>query len=367
MSDMFNKHRPEDEIGEGAQSLVNTLRVAFVCLRVVIVCLLVAYLFSGVFSFRLRENEQAYVLHFGEISRNGDGTPRIYKTGELHWAWPKPIDKIVIVPIGESRSVTTGDAFWFKSSISISQPQEQINAEREFKPGDVGYLITADENIVHNKWNMNYYVNDPVKYTSHYANPESIVQSVLENAVVIELAKTPIDDAIKGKAIVNLRHRVNSRVQQILAGMDMGVEVKDNDVFYVSFLPPENTIDSFNKVLNAEQQKIQRIEEARGYSKQLHIKTLGQEQRILAEAEAYKQQVVDSVEADAKYLQDILKTMNEDYKTAPETMLLSLYTDTLSDALKNVDETYVIYAKKNGARQELRLRIGERPHKADDK
>ena len=68
---------------------------------------------------------------------------------------------------------------------------------------------------------------------------------------------------------------------------------------------------------------------------------------------------MESVRADSAYF----KTVLEEYKKQPETMLTVLYTDALRTVLGRVDNKYVVH-EKAGQGQEIRLQIGQVPEKS---
>ena len=74
--------------------------------------LFVVYLLSG--QFIVGPDEQAFVLRFGRLV--GDEGEQIIEAGRWHWAFPKPVDKVVRIPVRQARTVRT-DHFWVTQMI----------------------------------------------------------------------------------------------------------------------------------------------------------------------------------------------------------------------------------------------------------
>lgn len=91
--------RPMED--SSTRALSDALSSSFKIIKVLMVVLVVIFLGSGIFT--VEPNEVAVVLRFGKPL--GSGPDQVLQQG-LHWSFPSPIDEIVTVPIGETRSVT---------------------------------------------------------------------------------------------------------------------------------------------------------------------------------------------------------------------------------------------------------------------
>ena len=85
---------------------------------------------------------------------------------------------------------------------------------------------------------------------------------------------------------------------------------------------------------------------------------LARKAEILASAETYKMQVVSEVRAESSYFQ----TINREYAASPETVLMALYTSTLSEVLKSQEGKYILGTSTNGAGQkQVRIKLNPEP------
>ena len=77
---------------------------------------------------------------------------------------------------------------------------------------------------------------------------------------------------------------------------------------------------------------------------------------IIANAQSYKERVVSEVVADKVYFTKLL----QEYKKNPKSVLVSLYSTTLADALAQSKDKYAIGINP-GLRQEVRLKLNPEP------
>ena len=78
--------------------------------------------------------------------------------------------------------------------------------------------------------------------------------------------------------------------------------------------------------------------------------------RIIADAKVYRTEIVANIEAEQIYFKKIL----EEYKKNPKTVLISLYSDTISNLLENVKEKYILPESADGS-HEVRIMLNPEP------
>ncbi|MCK5843747.1 MAG: hypothetical protein KAG97_03505, partial [Victivallales bacterium] len=97
-------------------------------------------------------------------------------------------------------------------------------------------------------------------------------------------------------------------------------------------------------------------------AKNYSVKTLNEAESnaaaLLADADAYKTEIVVSMRSEAKVFNAILKEYNKNPKTVP----VALYSDALASVLKSADDIFVLKTNKHGS-QELRLLLNREPPK----
>lgn len=376
---------PHETQGQGAESVVRMLRYLFAALRILIVVVIFLVFVQGIFT--VREQEQAMLFRFGRlIAKDG----REVLGSGWYWAWPYPIDEVKKIP-AERPIVLETTHYWSAGNIAELRGEEQASPEEGpgLAPGQDGYLLTGDANIIHMTWKVTYRITDPPKYyldfyegtseerqleqdenvTSEAA--EALVRNCLENSILKETAGWSVDDIMKRSraevmpeagstgseragARSYLSNAVQNRVEKMVAKMEVGVEIENATLTNVQ--PPRGTIQAFKRVNDAIQERDATLKEAQTYQNRVVNEAESSRAKVLAQARAYAQRVRASVEADKDYF---LKVLDE-YKDNPDTMLVSIYADTIRDVLKKVEERYVIHTREDG-QQEIRLMITREP------
>ena len=120
--------------------------------------------------------------------------------------------------------------------------------------------------------------------------------------------------------------------------------------------PPLQTIDAFDEAASASTQASIETETARAYAIETANSAKSEAAEIIANARSYKERVVAEVVADKVYFTKLL----EEYKKNPESVLVSLYSTTLADALAQSKDKFAIGINP-GARQEIRLKLNPEP------
>lgn len=327
--------RPSPETGTAA--LTAALAVSFRVLRAVMILVLVAYLFSGVFV--VGQHERAFVLIFGRIA--GRGTERIKGPG-LHWTWPQPIAEIVRVPTERVHTVETA-AFWHRSG----EPGPTL------QPGVDGYALSGDANILHARWAVRYTVMDLETYSFRIQQPDTLLRLELEHAVVKTTGRFPIDQALRTE-IEALRDAVDAELRQRVAALDLGVRIERVDI--LALAPPRQVAAAFAAVIEAEQDRSRQISAARAAAIRMRNEAEGEAARRLAEGEAYRRQIIAEVSARADYFRHVLA----EYEKQPAIIARTLRQDSLRRALAGVEQKFILHRNERGE-QQLRLLLNPEP------
>ncbi|MBP5674178.1 MAG: hypothetical protein J6X49_17470 [Victivallales bacterium] len=376
--------------GAGMQSLMRMARIMFLCLRIVIIVILAYLLMSGV--FRVDEQNEAMLFRFGALqTRMIDNEERaVLTSGRWYWAWPYPIDWVKVLPAQRTVTISTETLYepWIK-------PEAGQAPNRFLRPGADGYLLSGDTNIIHASCEVNYRIRDPQKYYLDYLDEEEadsflsstekkkaaeqarqgsdeasktrkrgtegIMRNMLGNALLTTCATWTVEELRTkmrtiGEETLNIEDAVQMQLEKYLKEVDLGVEVQS---VKITFQLPYATLQAFDGVFEASEMGDAEIQKARLDAATLLSNAEGMAAKIRNEAMTYKRNVVESVRADSTYF----KTVLEEYKKHPETMLTVLYTDALRAVLGRVDNKYVVH-QTAGEGQEVRLQIGQVPEKS---
>ncbi len=377
---------PPDALqSSGMQALMRMLRILFQGLRVLIIIIFVYLLFSGM--FRVDDQNEAMLFRFGALQTRvidpERGESPILTSGKWYWAWPYPVDWVKEIPAQKSVTVSTGEVFLPRINPSLVDPKELPPAENFLRPGNDGYLISGDTNILHTRWEVNFRIVNSAKYYLNFYDDEeaqtsagsrsrhqeqrqrgteAIIRNLLSNAALAEMATWRVEDLLatsrtlpNGK-VENIKDKVQERLLDFLEEVDLGVQVQS--VNLIDLQPPLATMEAFRKVNEASETGRAEVLKAKSYAESVVLAAQGNAYRIVDEAKSYRTRVVESVKADSAYFETVLA----EYRKNPETMLTALYTDALRTALAQAPNKYIVHSLP-GDSQEIRLQIGQIPEK----
>jgi len=398
-----------DEFDAAGKSLSDALRFSFMILKVIMIILVIAFLASG---FRtVGPDEKALVLRFGKI--RGVTEERVLSPG-AHWVFPYPIDEVVKIPVEKKVNLAVNSLWYYQTKDEIlgEDPKRKPRVAEKLDPTREGYSLTrttrrsdeilgsdgSDYNIVHSKWQLTYKIDDiemffkdvyvdEIKPGQIYFDVitdsiKPLLQNVFEEAVVTALVNYTIDEAIKSKDTIP-RH-VKRLVQQELDSIESGIKVVS--VYLTDITWPRQVDEAFLASIRASQESQKAISEAKTSAENtlneaggpvaerllatlkdksiteekreyLWLQLAGSAQERIAEARAYRTQVVETTKANAEYLQQLLP----EYRKRPELVIQKIYQDTIEFVLINADEKFVIQPTEGAAGKELRIMINRDP------
>ena len=365
---MKNNSTAESSFDAGIAALFNAFRYIFAALAAVIVILIIWYFtFGG--AFTVEQHERVLVMNFGKLEK------KIYTPG-WHWNWPYPVSKIIRVPGPENIQSVSTRAFWFY----VEPGKDEMQGSANLTPGKDGYLLTGDANIIHGVWQMDYRINNAISYYTKSMvpddpakpdkllkdsrsgeaigrrGPRTLLRAVMENTILKVSATRSVDFAWKkpDDYIALIYQELDKAVKKL----DMGVEV----VRVISLkrtTPPAAARNAFNAVTQAQVKSETEKHEAENYAVQQKNEAEFESAKIIADAETYSINVVESIKSDAKTFKAILK----EYRANPETVPVALYSDTLSEVLTSADDIFILRANAKG-NQEIRILLNRDPEKS---
>jgi membrane protease subunit HflK len=317
------------------------------------------------------------LLHFGKFEKQ-------YNEGS-HWVFPYPVNRIIRIPKTNQtiRSMTFMPAD--RSSITERKPAEQMPAAATLTPGKDGFLLTGDNSIIHTEWELVYRVTNPKAYYEKCLTPErpldpDVVMTGADGEQLgtrgaTTMLKNLLDDCIiKVTATWNIKNilydrttdyinDVKSLLVKQLENMQIGVTVESLSLPVKR--PPFQTIAAFDEAASAGTQATIEIETAKAQAIEIANSAKSQSATIIADAESYRERVVSEVKADVSYFTALL----EEYKKNPDSVMVSLYSTALADAMSLAKEKFIIGKSSSGSKQELRLKLNPEPviRKNEDK
>jgi modulator of FtsH protease HflK len=331
----------------GTKALADALSSSFLFVKGLMVILVVVFLGSGV--FQVAPNEVAVVLRFGKPV--GSGSEQILSQG-LHWSFPYPVDEIVRIPIGESRTIDATNC-WYRITPDMEITGAEPYASPSLQPGVDGYALTADGNIIHVRAMAKYRIADALRYTFNYLDVTNILENALNNAILNAASKFTADRALY-KEKDAFRDAVRLRFLQTIEKANLGVELEPIEV---QTKPPMFVKQAFDEVIGAEQVLSQTRNKAEGEAMEITRKAVGEGQAIISDGITRSNMLVQSISSQAEFFSDQL----ESYKRNPELFRERKLVETMSTVLTNVNDKWFLPGGSEDVKRQIRLMLNREP------
>jgi len=165
-------------------------------------------------------------------------------------------------------------------------------------------------------------------------DPEISLQHAAESAIRHVVGSSTMDNAITtGREQIAQDTMV--RLQDYLDVYGTGITIRQVNID--QSLPPQQVRDAFDDVIKADEDNESFQNEARAYANTVIPQARGNALRQLADANAYKEQVIARAEGEAQRFEQLLV----EYQRAPEVTRDRLYIDALQTVLSNVSKVMV--------------------------
>jgi len=342
----------------GSQALSEALKSSFAIIKIVMVILVIVFLCSGIFT--VSSQEVAVILRFGKPI--GGGAGRLLRPG-LHWSFPYPIDEIVKIPIGQIQTVTS-TVGWYATLPELEAAQTEPDPGPSLNPASDGYTLTADGNIIHVRSTLQYRINDPFRYAFNFASgtnlnlftgSSNLIQNALNNALFHTSAHYTVDKALGDRT--GFKEKLLARVNQLIEEQGLGVAVETSNL---DLIAPRQVKDKFKEVDAAQQDWSNARDTARGYANEIVNRAHGEASALVNAGETARNQLLQAVEAEARYLSDQLPYYNRD----PKLYLQRLQIEAFQRLMTNAQvEKWFIPDRADGKSRELRLQLSREPQK----
>ncbi|MHC4644720.1 MAG: protease modulator HflK [Planctomycetota bacterium] len=411
LKDGSTEGRPGYELDAAGRSLSEALRISFLILKVIMVVLVLVFLASG---FRtVGPDEEALVLRFGRI--RPVGTQRVLGPGP-HWVFPYPIDQIVKIPVGKKINLPI-NSFWYyqteQEMLLDEEDRKKIRIPQKLDPIKDGYCITrseqgrkaeiafggSDYNIVHSRWQLVYQIEYPERFFKNVyvkdvkpgqdyfdvitGSITPFLENMVRDAIVTAMVGYTIDEAISSQD--RIPKSVRTLLQAKLNKIESGIKIVSVQLTESKW--PRQVDEAFQKFISAGQDRQRLIAKARTYyertlneaagpvaeplfevvsgekvlSKQeeepLWENLAGAAREEIAQALAYRTEVVETARANSDYLQKILP----EYRKRPELVLQRVYLAAIEHIFGSADEKFFMSPGEDSKGREIRIMLNRDP------
>jgi len=338
---------PEVPDDAGSQALADALRRSFAIVKVVMAGLVILFLFSGFFT--VGPQQKAIILRFGKPV--GDG--KLYGPG-AHWAFPPPIDEVIKIPVGQVQEVGSSIG-WYTANVAAEAAKTELPPGETLSPLRDGYLLTADENIIHVKATLRFRIAEPgVRFALDFTAATNAVLHAFNNALLYAAARYKVDDAVT-RDQAGFREAARARLEQFIAAHGLGIVVEQ--IENVQVIPPRQLKDAFARVGEAELRRGKEINDARSYENQTISKARAEAEARKAAGETERTRLVEFVAAEVERFTNNLPAWRANRLLFAE----QRQAETLRNIFTNAQEK--IIAPEHGPGRQIRIQINREPPK----
>lgn len=247
--------------------------------------------------YTIDEQERGVVLRFGEhVATMQPG---------LNIRFPQPIERVMKVNVGQVRPLTHRAT-----------------------------MLTQDENIIDVDVAVKWRINDPFKYLFNVYDPMGTIRTATESAVREIIGKNKLDYILtEGRG--DIAQRQHELLQDILEEYGTGILVVGVEM--QSAKPPDQVKEAFDDAIKAREDEQRLVNEAEAYRNDILPKARGQAARVREEANAYKARVIARAEGQTSRFDQQL----EEYRQAPEITRQRLYLDAMEGVFSNSNKVLV--------------------------
>lgn len=245
-------------------------------------------------TYVIQPAERGLVLRFGSFATS-------LEPG-LHFRLPAPVEQVEVVNIDEVRSID-----------------------------HKGSMLTKDENIVEVRLTVQYKVKDAAQYRFNVLGPELTLQQATESALREVVGQNAMDYILtEGRA--DIASNVREVAQKTLDQYQAGVEVTSVNIQAAS--APEAVKSAFDDAIKAREDEQRLINEAEAYRNEVLPKARGNAARIRQEADAHREGVIAKAQGETDHFANLLV----EYQKAPYVTRQRLYIDAVESVLSKASK-----------------------------
>lgn len=345
---MPDKEMPRTD-DASVQALSEALKSSFVIIKIVMLILIIAFLGSGFFT--VRTMEKAIILRFGKPVSEDESA--LLGPG-AHFAFPKPIDEVVKIPLGEVQTIRT-DTGWYYTTPTMEAAGKEPPPEKTLNPERDGYLMTGDGGIVHARAILRYRIAEPgLRYTLDFESASNHVKNALDNSLVYAGLHSTIDIT---RDTTLFREMALKRLNELIDKQHLGIIVEQ---LAVQVIPPRQVKADFDRVLEAEVKRSTAINEARKYENEVLNKAKAEAVAKINTAEAERKALVEMVSEDVRRFNSLLP----EFRKNPQLFKELRFAETLRRIYTNSMDKIVIQEREDGRPREFRVLLNRAPEAA---
>jgi regulator of protease activity HflC (stomatin/prohibitin superfamily) len=264
--------------GNANQPLAEAIDRSFVLIAGILCVLALVWLSSGI-RF-IKPGEQAVHLRFGAVNN-------VQEQPGLLLALPAPFDEVITVPSADRQLELSVDDFAFNQSWQAQADQliyqegndddvQGVNTNEKnivkviagAKAGldprqDGGFVVTADQAIVHLSSTLIYHCNDPVAFALGHEQIQQLLRRSYAQAAVHACAQYTVD-ALRSTDLGTIKGLIASHMNRLLRTSGVAIQRVD-----VTVALPERAILAYERAERAIAEASQRVAKAQTQARRI--------------------------------------------------------------------------------------------------
>ncbi|ROU02013.1 FtsH protease activity modulator HflK [Marinobacter sp. R17] len=197
-----------------------------------------------------------------------------------------------------------------------------------------GQMLTQDENLVSVDLQIQYRVENARDYVLNVRDSNQALAFATDSALRHEVGSAGLDEVLtEGRAALAIN--VEQRLQSFLEKYGTGLQIVKVNV--ESTQPPSEVQEAFREVQRAKEDEQRLVEEAETYRNKVVPEARGRAQRLIEEANAYKQEVTERAKGETARFVQLLNV----YKDAPVVTRDRMYLDTMQKVFSSTSKVLV--------------------------
>ncbi len=262
----------------------------------VVIILLIAWLVFDM-TYLVDQQQRGVVLRFGKYVTTLDPG--------LNIRLPRPIEKVTKVNVGQVRSIT------HKAS-----------------------MLTQDENIVDVEVAVQWRIGTATDFLFNVFDPFPTLRQVTESAVREVIGKSELDFVLtEGRS--EIAQKIQILIQDVLDDYESGIYISSVEMQPAK--PPEEVKAAFDDAIKAREDEQRLVNEAEAYRNDIIPKARGAAARLREESNGYKARVIAKAEGEASRFEQLLV----EYQRAPKVTRERLYLDAIESVFSNTNKVLI--------------------------
>lgn len=268
--------------------------------------------------YRIDEGEQALVLTFGELTKTND------KAG-LYWH----------IPIAQKiQRQSTSKEYTFEYGFRTTSAGTTTQGALYDSVYSESIMITSDQNIVSVEAIYQVVVTDAAQFFYEVDDPFVTLRFAFETVIRRNVQSNSLDDAMIKKKEISAD--VKEDFNELLRSYNIGVSAQQVEI--QNIVVPAEVEPAYKDVINAENEKQRKTDEAEKYYYQVVPQSEAQAYKMIQDAEAYKAETIASAQGDVA----VFNAVYDKYKQSPDITRTRLYIETIERIMNSASSKYII-------------------------